>query len=184
MLFRSARHCRRGDNVEQALDRLNKARLKRQQKSLLLSALRSHLFNRILAQRIRMDLWRRPIDGDVFMLRGSRSIFSEPLDAELQRRFDALDISSTASLYGAGRNLLGGEALNIERRVYEANPEIVECLDRQQAKMQMRPLRVAVERLEYELDRSGEVFVLQARLPAGSYLTSLLGHFVNAGETA
>lgn len=176
--FGPQRFGRRGDNVEQALASLNRIRLKRQQKSLLLSALRSHLFNRVLAERIRTDFWRRPLDGDVFMLRGSRSIFSEPLDDELMRRFDTLDISSTASLYGSGRNLLGGEALEIERRVYEDNPEIVGCLDRQQASLQMRPLRVPVEQLEYRLDSRSEVLELRARLPAGSYLTSLLGHFV------
>lgn len=180
--FGPQRFGRHGDNVEQALERLNKSRLKRQQRSLLVSALRSHLFNRVLARRIQMDLWRRPLDGDVFMLRGSRSIFSEPLDPELMHRFDTLDISSTASLYGAGRNLLGGEALEIERRVHEDSPEIVECLEHQQASLQMRPLRVAVEQLEYELDRGSQVLALRARLPAGSYLTSLLGHFVNASE--
>ena len=177
--FGAQRFGRRGDNVEQALERLSKPRLKRQQKSLLISALRSELFNQVLAERIRTDFWRRPLDGDVFMLRGSRSIFSEPPDAELMRRFVSLDISSTASLYGAGRSLLGGEALALERRVCAANPEIVACLERQQASLQMRPLRVAVEALEYRLDSREQVLELQARLPAGSYLTSLLGHFMN-----
>jgi tRNA pseudouridine13 synthase len=176
--FGAQRFGRRGDNVEQALERLAKPRLKRQQKSLLISALRSELFNQVLAERIRMDFWRRPLDGDVFMLRGSHSIFSELPDAALMQRFDSLDISSTASLYGTGRSLLGGDALALERRVRAANPEIVACLEREQSSLQMRPLRVAVEALEYRLDSREGVLELQARLPAGSYLTSLLGHFM------
>ena len=180
--FGAQRFGRQGDNVEQALQKLAKPRLKRQLKSLLISALRSELFNRVLAERIRMDFWRRPLDGDVFMLRGSRSIFSEPPDAALTRRFDSLDISSTASLYGAGHSLLGGEALAIERRVFAANPDIVACLERERTSLQMRPLRVAVEALEYRLDSRKQVLELQLRLPAGSYLTSLLGHFICATE--
>jgi len=177
--FGAQRFGRRGDNVEQALERLAGPRLKRQQQSLLISALRSELFNQVLAERIRMDFWRRPLDGDVFMLRGSRSIFSEPPDAALLRRFDSLDISSTASLYGSGRSLLGADALALERRVQAANPEIVACLERQRTSLQMRPLRVPVEALEYRLDSRDQVLELRARLPAGSYLTSLLGHFVS-----
>ena len=73
-------------------------------------------------------------------------------------------------------------ALAIEQRVYEANPEIVACLQRQQASLQMRALRVAVEQLDYRWDDSAGILELQARLPAGSYLTSLLGHFVDCQE--
>jgi len=179
--FGAQRFGRHGDNVEQALARLDDARLKRQQKSLLLSALRSQLFNQVLARRIELDCWREPLDGDVFMLRGNRSIFSAPPDDEIRRRFDALDISATASLYGSGRSLLGAEALRLESQVYEANPGIVACLERQGVSLQMRPLRVAVEEFDYRLD-SGGVLTIEAKLPAGSYLTSLLGHFVDAAE--
>lgn len=180
--FGAQRFGRRGDNVEQALVRLDRSRLGRQQKSLLISALRSELFNRVLALRIVEDCWRAPVDGDVFMLRGSRSIFSAPLDDEIRRRYDSLDISATGSLYGSGDNRLDGEALRLERRVFDANREICECLERQDARLQMRALRVAVEDFEYRLDKTEKLLEVTATLPAGSYLTSLLGHFVNAFE--
>jgi len=180
--FGAQRFGRRGDNVAQALARLDRPGLKRQQKSLLISALRSELFNRLLARRVLDDSWRTPVDGDVFMLRGSHSIFSAPLDDEIRRRFDELDISATGSLYGAGDSRLDGEALQIEQRVFDANREICACLERQGARPQLRPLRVPVEDFEYRLDRRDKVLEMAVKLPAGSYLTSLLAHFVTATE--
>ena len=179
--FGPQRFGRAGDNVDQALHKLDRGRPRRQQRSLLLSALRSFLFNEILALRIGEDCWRRPLDGDVFMLRGSRSIFGAPLDDELLRRFEQLDISSTASLHGSGRSLLQGAARQYELRVHAGHPQIVDCLERHGARLQMRPLRVVVEDFEYSLERAGSSLLLQARLPAGSYATTLLGHFLLPG---
>jgi len=180
--FGRQRFGRGQDNVEQALAQLSAARMKPMRKSMLISSLRSHLFNCVLARRISQGSWRQPLDGDVFMLRGSRSIFSEPLDAALQRRYAELDISSTASLYGSGRSRLSGEALQIEQQVFSENTAITACLDRHDARLQMRPLRVAVDDLDYEFDKAHRLLELRLRLPAGSYATVLLEHFMHAVE--
>ncbi len=180
--FGSQRFGRRQDNVEQALAQLAGSRLKRTRRGMLLSALRSHLFNQVLSRRISQGHWSDPLEGDVFMLRGSHSIFSEALDATLLQRHASLDIASTASLYGSGQNQLSGPALQIEQQVHSEHGEITSCLDNQDVKLQMRPLRVVVEDLQYELDAAGKSLQLELRLPAGSYLTSLLDHFISVTE--
>ena len=179
--FGEQRFGRRQDNVEQALSKLSARRLPRWRRGLLLSALRSELFNQILARRIEFDLWRQPLEGDVFMLRGSHSIFSAAIDDDIRQRFAALDIASTASLYGSGSCQLSGRAEEIERAVVAANPDIVRCLDQQGVKRQMRALRVPVEALDYRYDDAQRMLQMRVRLPAGSYLTSLLDHFVERG---
>ena len=180
--FGAQRFGRRQDNVAQALAKLGQSRLKRTRRSILLSSLRSYLFNQILSRRISMGYWAQPLDGDVFMLRGSHSIFSAALDTTLSERFAAMDISSTASLYGKGDNRLSGEVLQIEQQVLAENHEITDCLDRQDVSRQMRALRVAVENFGYEYDAAEKVLRLELRLPAGSYLTSLLDHFIRVSE--
>ena len=60
--------------------------------------------------------------------------------------------------------------------------EITGCLDNQAAKLQMRPLRVVVDDLQYELYAAEKCLLLELRLPAGSYLTSLLDHFISVTE--
>ncbi len=174
----------RQDNVRQALAQLGKRRLPRARKSLYLSSLRSHLFNQILAQRIRCGYWQKPLDGDVFMLRGSHSIFSETADEQLLERYRRMDISSCASLYGAGRNLMSAQALELERQQFEKHADIVECLDRHDSKLQMRPLRVGVDSFDYEYDAEKSTLRLELSLPTGSYVTSLLEHFVNPQDVS
>ena len=165
------------DNVRQALDQLGKRRLSRARRSIYLSSLRSQLFNEILAQRIRLGHWCEPVEGDVFMLRGSHSIFSDTIDAELLERYHGMDISSCASLYGAGRNLMAGQALEIEQQQLALRADITECLERNGSKLQMRALRACADSLEYDYDAADKSLRLEFSLPAGCYATSLLQHF-------
>jgi tRNA pseudouridine13 synthase len=175
--FGQQRFGRRQDNVQQALRQLQGRKLSRSRKGLLLSSLRSHLFNQILVRRIELGYWALPLEGDVFMLRGSHSIFSDALDADLVQRYGQLDISSCASLYGSGKNLLTGEPLAIEQSVLAANGDIAECLDRHGSRLQMRPLRAAPENFTYDYDAAGGLIELEFSLPTGSYATTLLSHF-------
>lgn len=182
--FGTQRFGRQQDNVKQALVELPRRRLKRSRRSLLISALRSHLFNLVLAQRIHLGHWDLPLDGDVFMLRGTHSIFTDTLDDALVDRYRVLDIASTGSLYGAGQNLLAGEPRAIEARVYAACEEITSCLDQQGAKLQMRALRAVANKFSYDYDAGNKLLRLKADLPSGCYMTTLLEHFIRARDVS
>ncbi len=172
----------RQDNVAQAIDLLGRRRLSRQRRGLLISALRSDLFNRILARRIELDCWHEPLEGDVFMLRGSRSVFREPLDDILRRRHATGDISSCASLFGRGESLLGGVPAEIEAGVLADNPLAVERLESIGARRELRPLRAFAAELAFDFDATAALLTLEIELPAGCYLTTLLQHFVQLRE--
>ena len=176
--FGHQRFGRKQDNVKQALAQLGTRKLKRGRKSMLLSSLRSHLFNRILSSRIELGHWESPIAGDVFMLRGSHSIFSDKLDAALLERHRQQDISVCASLYGAGRSLMSAEAAEIEQAVFAEQAEIIDCLQRNDSRLQMRPLRVAAESFSYDHDPAAGLLRLELSLPTGSYVTTMLDHFL------
>ena len=176
--FGHQRFGRKADNVQQALAKLGKRRVSRAQKSIWLSSLRSQLFNQILHQRIELGHWEQPIDGDVFMLRGSHSIFAEPLDARLIERFCEQDISNCASLYGSGRSLLTGSAQQIEQQLFAAHAEITACLDHHDSRLQMRALRALAEDFSYEYDSEEKILRIEVKLPSGSYVTNLLAHFL------
>lgn len=182
--FGLQRFGRKQDNVEQALSQLGNRRLKRARKGLLISSLRSYLFNQVLARRIELEHWQEPLQGDVFMLRGSHSIFSDPVDENLVARYHQLDISSTASLYGSGRQLMSGEASAIESHVFAQREDITACLDRQGAKLQMRPLRVAVDDFSYDYNAGDQSLSLRLTLPPGSYVTCMLDHFIKLRDAS
>ena len=176
--FGHQRFGRKQDNVQQALAQLGTRRLSRTRKSMLLSSLRSHLFNQILATRIELGHWQMPVEGDVFMLRGSHSIFSDPLDAALLERFRQQDISNCASLYGSGRNLMVARSAEIEQQVFTENTDITNCLERHDSRLQMRPLRVAAEFFSFDFDPAAGLLRLDLSLPTGSYVTTMLEHFL------
>ena len=176
--FGVQRFGRKQDNVDQALTQLGSRRLQRSRKSLLLSSLRSFLFNQVLARRIERGHWEYPLEGDVFMLRGSHSIFSAQLDDDIVARYQQLDIASSASLYGAGRSMLSGEPRDIEAQVFAAGNDITACLDQQGAKLQMRALRATVEDFNYDYDAADRSLRLKLTLPTGCYVTTMLEHFI------
>jgi len=180
--FGAQRFGRNQDNVAQALKQLGRRKLSRNKKGLYLSSLRSHLFNRVLSERISAGYWQQPLQGDVFMLSGSHSIFSQDLDSDLLLRYRAHDISPTASLYGSGQCQLSGLPLKIENQVFSGCEDITRCLDRQGAKRQMRALRVSVGDFSYRHDRVDKTLLLKLRLPAGSYMTTVLDHFIDTGS--
>jgi len=181
--FGEQRFGQQGDNVAQAVRAFSNARrarkLSRSKKSLYLSALRSFLFNQVLSRRIEQGVWNKPVYGDVFMLSGSQSIFYESINDELLERYRHQDISSTISLYGTGNRLLQAQALEIEDTVLAEFETIRHCLLRAKAKLQMRCTRVAVADLRIEFDQNEATLRIEARLPRGSYFTTLLDHFID-----
>ena len=95
-----------------------------------------------------------------------------------------MNIASAGSLYGAGRNLLSGEPRSIEAQVYATCEEVTSCLDQQGAKLQMRALRALVDKFSYDYDAGNRSLLLKADLPSGSYMTTLLEHFVKARDVS
>lgn len=184
--FGKQRFGRQDDNVERALHAFSNARrarkLTRNKRGLYVSALRSFLFNYVLSYRIESGYWDKPVPGDVFMLRGSQSIFYEPINDALLERFNRFDLSSTISLYGSGKRLLEDDAMELEDQVLSNFESIKHCLTEQKAKLQMRATRVAVQDLNVKHDPTGKSLHIEVTLPRGSYFTSLLDHFVDTGN--
>lgn len=118
--FGEQRFGRGGDNIANALamfgyaspsqnpahpcaDYPHKRRVRREQRSLLLSAARSELFNRVLAARVVAGNWDQPLEGEVWMLDGSRSVFGpEPFNDTLAQRLAEFDIHPSGPLWGRG----------------------------------------------------------------------------------
>ena len=118
------------------------------------------------------------------MLRGSHSIFSEPPTPDLLERYRQMDISSCASLYGSGVTLMSAAARDLEQALFDDNRELIDCLERQGSRLQMRPLRAIAEDFSYDYDAAAGVLELEFSLPAGSYATSLLAHFLEVRDAS
>lgn len=147
-----------------------------------LSAARSLIFNRVLAERIRLGNWNRLIEGDLAMLDGSRSFFvADAEDAEQVRRCHVLDIHPSGPLVGKGESPASGPAAAIETSVFAGQSELVDGLARFGMKQERRALRMKVADLDWTFPQP-DVLNLAFTLATGSYATSVLRELVDYRE--
>lgn len=157
----------------------------REQNSMELSAARSLIFNQILAARVQDGSWNTGLNGEVFNLNGSGSIFaSEHMDETLQARVASGDIHPTAVMWGAGNNKVAGEAAELENTVVQQDALLAALatgLEQREVKAQRRALRLPVEDLSCQwADEQDEeqTLVLSFTLTTGSFATSVLASIV------
>ena len=174
--FGVQRFGKEGGNLDKALAMFAGRRMRREERSLLLSAARSALFNEVLARRIADGSWDRGTDGEVWMLAGSHSVFGpESLDDALRARVEAFDIHPTGPLWGAGEPRSSGELRVLESDVAAELVEgrVADGLVRAGLKQERRALRIALPDLEWEW-QGGSRLRLSIALPAGAYATAVL----------
>ena len=157
----------------------------REQNSMELSAARSLIFNQILAARVQDGSWNTGLNGEVFNLNGSGSIFaSEHMDETLQARVASGDIHPTAVMWGTGNNKVAGEAAELENTVVQQDALLAALatgLEQREVKAQRRALRLPVEDLSWRWadEQDGEqTLVLSFTLTTGSFATSVLASVV------
>jgi tRNA pseudouridine13 synthase len=172
--FGEQRFGRGGDNVARALAMFAGKRMQRHERSLLLSAVRSHLFNGVLAARVEHRNWNEPLDGEVWMLAGSHSIFGpEPLTPELIERHTRGDIDPTGPMWGDGELRSGAAVAQLERAIAAQYPElaaglVANGLRQERRALALRPHGLAAHWLP------GTRLELKFQLSSGAYATALL----------
>lgn len=172
--FGPQRFGHRGQNVEQGYRLLDRnARLPHGKRSIYLSALRSFLFNQVLAERVRRENWSTVIDGDLVMLDGTQSIFPcEKTDADIEDRARRLDIHPTGPMPGENGSQPTGLAAEIEQAVLGNWPLLARVLKAQRVQAARRALRLCPVDLGWSFDGDGlELFFA---LPPGAYATTVL----------
>jgi tRNA pseudouridine13 synthase len=172
--FGPQRFGHQGRNVEKGFNLLKKrVRLQRNKKSIYLSAIRSFLFNQVLAERVQRRQWNVMVDGDLAMLNGTQSIFPcEMPDTDIEDRCNRLDIHPTGPMPGEGGTLPVAKAAEIEQTVLLNWPELTELLSEQRVQASRRAMRLYPSQLEWAFE--GNDLGLSFVLPPGTYATTVL----------
>ena len=174
--FGEQRFGRDGGNLDNALAIFSgKRRVRdRGKQGILISAARSHLFNMVLAERVRQDNWYKAIDGDCMVLDGSHSFFCiDAVDDEIERRLDEFDIHPGGPRWGRGECPTKLQSLELEQQVLEDVEDFRSGLESLKLKMERRAMRMLPVGIESEwLDQ--QTLVLSFSLSAGQYATSFL----------
>jgi tRNA pseudouridine13 synthase len=176
--FGEQRFGRAGDNVEQARAMFAGRRVSRPERSLLLSAARSQVFNSLLAERVAAASWDQGIVGDVFQLDFRGSLFGpEPLDDVIRARLAAGEIHPTGLLPGEGATRVADEALALEQAVCATYADLCEGLRKARVEVARRALRLRPRDFVGRFE--GDDLVVGFELPAGAYATSVLREVVD-----
>ena len=184
--FGEQRFGRGGDNVQQAIAMFAGRRVKREDRSMLLSAARSELFNRVLQARVADGSWDRGLEGEVWMLDGSRSVFGpEPPSAVLQARLSAFDIHPTGPLWGEGALRSGADARERELDALQGDSasRLRAGLERAGLKQERRALRLRPQGLAWQW-LADDALELRFELPPGSYATTALRELGDTNDAA
>ncbi|KGM52533.1 pseudouridine synthase [Lysobacter concretionis Ko07 = DSM 16239] len=165
-----------GDNIGQALAMFAGRRVRREERGMLLSAARSALFNQVLAARVAGGCWDTPLEGEVWMLDGSRSVFGpEPFNDILAQRLAAFDIHPSGPLWGSGELRSAGESAALERAAVadEVSAQLRQGLEHAGLKQERRALRLHPGNLAWRWPDSATL-ELGFSLPPGTYATVVL----------
>lgn len=153
-----------GNNIEAGRAMLaGETRVKqRNKKSIYLSAIRSLLFNEVLAARIQQGFWGQTLEGDV-------------LNNEQQ---------PTGPMWGRGRSSTSAQALDIEQLIIDKYATLADGLEHAGLKQERRDLVSKPKELRWEWLHNGEQtdLVLSFSLAAGHYATSVLKELLDVFE--
>ena len=168
--FGEQRFGRDDGNLALARQLFSGTRLPREKHGIALSAARSELFNAVLAHRVVDANWNHALDGDVFMLAGTHSVFGpEPLTDEHVQRIKAFDIHPTGPMWGRGELRSSGAVRAIEEAAIDAQSDLAQGLEKAGLEQQRRALRLAARDLDASW--SGDDLTLSFALESGAFAT-------------
>ncbi|GAA4868904.1 tRNA pseudouridine(13) synthase TruD [Luteimonas vadosa] len=165
-----------GGNVDKARAMFRGMRVRRNERTHLLSAARSTLFNRVLARRVQDASWDRGLDGEVWMLDGTRSVFGpEPWSDALSERLARFDIHPSAPLWGRGplRTQGAAEALELDALSDGTSLALREGLERAGLSQERRATRLRPASMQWQW-QADTVLQVSFSLPPGGYATAVL----------
>ena len=164
----------RGGNLLMAERMVNGETIRhRNKRSMALSALRSWLFNEVVATRISQGQFDQVLSGDALSLTGSNSFYIQTPEAnDSQQRYESQDISPTAPLWGKGELPSKEDAQAFEQNVTQQHPQVTEFLAQSGFEQERRPIKIWPQQLEWT--HNGDTLIISFSLPSGCFATSVL----------
>ncbi|MGE8362478.1 tRNA pseudouridine(13) synthase TruD [Pseudomonas sp.] len=154
-------------------------------RSRLLSAARSYLFNRVLAERVADGSWNQARVGDLLAFTDSRSFFMAGEAECADPRLAILDLHPTGPLWGAGDSPAAGQTASLEQNIAQTDQALSEWLAEAGMAHERRILRLPIGGLTWHYPGS-DILQLEFVLPAGCFATVLVRELVDllpAGQT-
>lgn len=151
-------------------------------RGLLLSSVRSLLFNAVVASRVAAGTWDRAMDGEVYGFADNGTLLlPEKHRGDEQERFAKGIVELTAPLWGQGELQSIGEVRELEAVVLEPYVEHRAGLEAAGLRQERRVMRLRPEAASMKVLADGDL-ELSFELPKGAYATTLLSELAELGE--
>jgi tRNA pseudouridine13 synthase len=151
------------------------------ERSFVLSAARSLVFNAVLAERVRDGTWDHLEAGDIANLDGRGSIFPvDAIDPTLTDRAAQLDIHPTGLLWGRGAPATKQRVADLETRIANEFPQPCALTVDAGMDQERRALRLAVRELDWQREPEANAIVVRFRLTRGSFATTVLRELIDS----
>ncbi len=169
-----------GGNLARAAAWLGGRRLgkrARNMRSLLISTVRSSIFNQVLSERVKAENWNQLLPGEWLQLNGSRSgfLYTED-DANIMQRLAEFDLHPSGPLAGEIDRSGGKQptlaALELEHSILQQWQDWVDGLKDHRVAADRRALRLRPENFRWHWQ--GHDCCIEFELPAGSYASVVL----------
>jgi len=182
-----------GGNIGCALALFSGTKVKdKKKRGMYLSAARSTIFNDIINERIKENVFTKLQVGDVLMLAGTQSVFHlDEVDDSIEQRFNDKDVDITATMWGAGELMTSAEPKALEQKVADHHDEFSQGLPRFGLKQERRRIRLVIKDADIEVlpnivkssdaaaNDSLPAVKINFTLAAGSYATTVLRELIN-----
>jgi tRNA pseudouridine13 synthase len=177
-----------GGNIDKALALFAGTKVKdKKKRGMYLSAARSAIFNDIINERIKKNVFSKVQTGDVLMLAGTQSVFHlDEVDDSIIQRFNDKDVDITATMWGAGELMTSAAPEELEQQVATSHSEFSQGLPRFGLKQERRRIRLVIKDADIEilanedsLDDTLPAVKINFSLAAGSYATTVLRELID-----
>ena len=174
--FGPQRFGHQGANITDAVQVLGRRKLNRDRKSMLLSAVRSYLFNASLDLSVKDGSWKDVVVGQPLQLTGSKSWFVAEGTVEERARVASGDCSPTCALYAGtgGRDYINPS--DSEQLIYEQHNALTILLDKERLDHARRSTILRPTNLNFKWHENN--LYLTFGLPTGTYATSILAELL------
>jgi tRNA pseudouridine13 synthase len=154
-------------------------------RSRLLSATRSYLFNRVLAERVAAGTWNQAEVGDLLAFTDSRSFFPAGEAECSDPRLVILDLHPTGPMWGEGGSPATGAPQSLEEKLAAEEAALANWLALAGMKQERRILRLPIGKLAWHYPEP-DILQLTFVLPAGCFATVVVRELLDllpAGTT-
>lgn len=172
-----------GNNITDAAIILsNRKKSQRKQSELVVSALRSYLFNQILSQRVEDKTWNTILPGEALQLDGQKGYFlfnhAKESEESLLKKCDQSECHPTGPLWGERKDIVSHTVLDIENDCFNQYPDYIKLLSNRRLDPARRSLRMIPHNLTYIFNEHNDC-CLSFELAPGCFATSVLKEIIN-----